>query len=327
MSPAVSAAAAGLTSTHSTLAPSRAKATAVALPLPQPGPIDPAPTTIATLPSSRSGMPCPLFRRHPEVRGAKRRASKDAAPWLTVLRGPLRGHLGMTAGDCYLYLSFPFRIERAQLGLEDLAVVVLRQALDEHVILRPLEARDRTKAQGIEFRAVGGPSHIGDDDLAPFRIRPADHRGLAHVLVLEQHFLDLARIDVGAAGDDHVLGAVLEREIALRVERADVAGVQPAAAQRCRARFRVAPITRHHHVAAAQNLPGLAGRQLAVLRVGDLDFDARIRPAGGRQPVEPARIAASRDLLTRERADRHRALALAVDLRQPRAESFQRLLG
>jgi hypothetical protein len=34
----------------------RANATAVALPLPQPGPIDPAPTTSATLPLSRSAI-------------------------------------------------------------------------------------------------------------------------------------------------------------------------------------------------------------------------------------------------------------------------------
>src|SRR5262249_42981152 len=59
MIPAVSSAAAEFKSTQNTLAPSRAKRTAVALPLPQPGPIDPAPTTIATLPLSRSGMLCP----------------------------------------------------------------------------------------------------------------------------------------------------------------------------------------------------------------------------------------------------------------------------
>src|SRR6266542_5961225 len=108
MSPAVSAAAAGLTSTHSTRAPSRAKATAVALPLPQPGPIDPAPTTIATLPSSRSGMPCPLFRRHPEVRGAKSRASKDAAPWLAVLRGAA-SRPPQDDGRRLLFIFYPFR--------------------------------------------------------------------------------------------------------------------------------------------------------------------------------------------------------------------------
>src|SRR5689334_2124134 len=54
MIPTVSSAAAGFRSTQKTCAPSRAKVTAVALPLPQPGPIDPAPTTIATLPLSRS---------------------------------------------------------------------------------------------------------------------------------------------------------------------------------------------------------------------------------------------------------------------------------
>src|SRR5450631_2903815 len=50
----VSSAAAPLRSTQNTCAPSRAKVTAVALPLPQPGPIEPAPTTIAVLPLSRS---------------------------------------------------------------------------------------------------------------------------------------------------------------------------------------------------------------------------------------------------------------------------------
>src|SRR4051794_31145496 len=50
----VSSAAAPLRSTQNTCAPARAKVTAVALPLPQPGPIEPAPTTIAVLPLSRS---------------------------------------------------------------------------------------------------------------------------------------------------------------------------------------------------------------------------------------------------------------------------------
>src|SRR6516225_4624072 len=53
---AVSSAAARLISAQNTRAPSRAKATAVALPLPQPGPIEPAPTTSATFPLSRSTM-------------------------------------------------------------------------------------------------------------------------------------------------------------------------------------------------------------------------------------------------------------------------------
>src|SRR3984957_17724116 len=50
----VSSAAAALRSTQNTRAPSRANVTAVALPLPQPGPIEPAPTTSAVFPLSRS---------------------------------------------------------------------------------------------------------------------------------------------------------------------------------------------------------------------------------------------------------------------------------
>src|SRR3954465_11702379 len=53
MIPTVASAAAALRSTQNPRAPWRANVTAVALPLPQPGPIEPAPTTIATLPLRR----------------------------------------------------------------------------------------------------------------------------------------------------------------------------------------------------------------------------------------------------------------------------------
>ena len=61
ISPTVSSAAARFRSTHSTLAPSRAKVTAVHLPLPQPGPLEPAPTTIATLSFRRPAISSSAF--------------------------------------------------------------------------------------------------------------------------------------------------------------------------------------------------------------------------------------------------------------------------
>src|SRR5256885_15784257 len=123
---AVSSAAERLTSTQNTFAPSRAQATAVALPLPQPGPIDPAPTIIATL----------SFRR--------------------LATGPLPS----------------FRVLLAQVGFQNLAVVVLRQRIDEHIILRPLEARDLAEAKFIEFVRARIADHIGDHDFAPLGMRP-----------------------------------------------------------------------------------------------------------------------------------------------------------
>ena len=50
--PRVSSARSATESASKTLAPSRANRTEVALPLPMPGPLDPAPATIAALPSS-----------------------------------------------------------------------------------------------------------------------------------------------------------------------------------------------------------------------------------------------------------------------------------
>src|ERR1044072_5838879 len=118
---AVSSAAARLTSTQNTFAPSRAQATAVALPLPQPGPIEPAPTINATL----------SFRR--------------------LATGPLPS----------------LRVELAQFGFQDLAVIIFRQRIDEHVILRPLEARDLAQTQFVQFAGRHLADHIGDDDLPP----------------------------------------------------------------------------------------------------------------------------------------------------------------
>ena len=90
----------------------------------------------------------------------------------------------------------------------------------------------------------------------------------------QQHLLDLARIDVHAAADDQVLGAVLQREVAVRVEAADVAGVQPAAAQRLGGGLGLVPVAGHHHVAPDQDLADLAGGELAVVVVDDADLDA-----------------------------------------------------
>src|SRR3954447_2066868 len=217
------------------------------------------------------------------------------------------------------------RVELAQFGLQDLAVIVLRERVDEHVILRPLEARDFTEAQLVELARLHVPDHVGDDDLAPFGVRPADDRSFAHAAVLEQHLLDLTRIDVRAARDDHVLGPIFQRDVTVRIEHADIARVQPAAAQRLRGRIGIFPVARHDHVAAANDLTGLAGRQRVVLRVRNLHVEARVGAPRRAEPFEPARMLAVRDVLAGQHRDGHRALALPVDLRQPRPEAVERM--
>ena len=60
----------------------------------------------------------------------------------------------------------------------------------------------------------------------------ADDRDLAHAGMAREHVLDLERVDVLAARDDHVVEPAVEPEVAVLVEPADVAGVVPAVADR-----------------------------------------------------------------------------------------------
>ena len=106
----------------------------------------------------------------------------------------------------------------------------------------------------------------------------------------------------------------------LRVERAEIAGVQPAAAQRRRRRLRQVPVAGHDGVAAHHDFADLAGRQRPVVGIDDGDLDSGAREADG----DHARFVAGGDRRGEQRlghgGDGAGALALAVAVPQPRAE-------
>src|SRR5690554_828624 len=124
------------------------------------------------------------------------------------------------------------RGETPDLFLAHLAERGLRQRVDEDDVLRMLEAGDavlqqREHAVGVD-RAARAPDDDGDHHLAPVIVGAAHDRGFLDVGRLDQHVLDLGRIDVLAARDDHVLLAAVDPEEAVGVEVPDVAGVEPA---------------------------------------------------------------------------------------------------
>ena len=82
---------------------------------------------------------------------------------------------------------------------------------------------------GVERRAFARDDPRGRR-LAPALGRHAGDRRLGDVGVLAQHRLEVARIEVEAAADDHVLAAVDQRQKAVVVEAADVAGADEALA-------------------------------------------------------------------------------------------------
>ena len=86
-------------------------------------------------------------------------------------------------------------------------------------------------AHGVGDRLrIGGGIKFEDrmHALAELRIGKADHDAGAHVRMRGYRGLDLGRIDIGAAAQDHVGEPVAEIEVALGIEPADVAERFPA---------------------------------------------------------------------------------------------------
>ncbi len=63
----------------------------------------------------------------------------------------------------------------------------------------------------------------GLDRLTPLVVGDAEHGGIGHRLVLDQHLLDLGRVDVDPTRDDHVGGPVGQEHPPVFVHPADVA--------------------------------------------------------------------------------------------------------
>src|SRR5258705_13594200 len=80
--------------------------------------------------------------------------------------------------------------------------------------------------------------------------------------------LDLDRGDVLATGDDDVLGAILDYDLAALIEHADIAGMKPAAGKGLPGGLFVLEIALHHDIAAEHHLAG----GLAIARHGPHGF-------------------------------------------------------
>ena len=157
---------------------------------------------------------------------------------------------------------------------------------------------------------------LGDDDergdhLAPLVVGDADDGDLGDGRVAEDGVLHLDRGDVLAAGDDHVLLAVGDGQVAAVVDRAAVAGVEPAAVQRLGRGVRVLPVAGEDGVALRQHLAGLAG----------LQPDAQRRHAGPGQLLRPLLRLEVVELRARPvDGEQRRGLGEAVDLVELPAE-------
>jgi hypothetical protein len=163
---------------------------------------------------------------------------------------------------------------------------------------------------------------LGHDDrrdgFAEVAMRHADHGGFEHPRQFVEIGLDLLGIHVVAAGDDQVLAASDDRQIAIGIPFADVAGAEPSVVGEFLARLLGhAPVPGEHVRAAHLDCTDLAGRAWQAVFGDDPHVDTRQRqPDGACDPVAVVGIG-------RE----HHGLAHAVALENARGRCAARTAG
>lgn len=156
---------------------------------------------------------------------------------------------------------------RAQLEFLDLPGRRLRQLAEPHR-LRNLVCGEQQPAVRDDL-LLGRRHSVAQLDerarhLAPLRIRQRDDGRDRDGRMPVQRVLDLDARDVLAARDDDVLAAVLDADVAVGRQHAQVARVEPAARERLVGRMRVLQVALHADVAAEHDLAD----RLAVGRHG-----------------------------------------------------------
>src|SRR5437879_13684466 len=120
--------------------------------------------------------------------------------------------------------------------------------------MRRLEMREAVAGEGDELRIGGGGPWLQDDvgirRLAPFFVRQADDRDLLHSRVAQQNPFHLEAGDVLAAADDHVLDAVADLDVAIRVETRRIAGMYPPVTDDSLRLLRIFVVPLHARIAA-----------------------------------------------------------------------------
>ena len=149
------------------------------------------------------------------------------------------------------------------------------------------------------------------DRLAPALVGDPEDRGLQHERVGVEGLLDLGAVHVLAAGDDHVLRAVEQEQVAVVVEAAHVAGPVPAVAQHRRGLLRLVPVAGHDVRALHGHLTGLTVGQRSAVGAADHDLDAHHRLTGRAAPV-----AVDEPLLVAEAGHQRRRLGGAVEVHE-----------
>ena len=177
---------------------------------------------------------------------------------------------------------------------------------------------------------IGAQHHAGLDRLAPALIRYTDDRTIGNRRMLHQHVLNLSRIDVLAARNDHILNSIVDEQIAI-TQIAGIAGAKPAALiivslpalrERLHGSGRVTPIAQHILRGPDPNFADVAiGTGIAGFGIDNTQIDASTGAAGGAQQrfLWAFRVM----VLRRQIRDRAGRLGQTIDLQKAALKGMQ----
>ena len=158
----------------------------------------------------------------------------------------------------------------------------------------------RSSADGAGTVARDDEAH---DPLAVLGIGRPDRRRVPDGRVAVQHLVDLAGHDVLAAADDDVLLAIGDVHVAVGVDVADVARVEPAVGERRGGLLRPLLVAGHHVLAAQADLARGADADRLVVLVEDRELVAD-RDADRADPPVAVVLAEAPDAGRRMRIER-----------------------
>src|SRR5205085_7811339 len=119
------------------------------------------------------------------------------------------------------------RLKVAQRALENFSRRVSRKLFKEHDLARHFVACEMLLDVVLEVVLADGSGSFGNHErleaLSEFLVVDTDHRCFAHDRMIGKQVFDLARKNVLAAGDNHVVVATIDEQKTVFVEVPDIA--------------------------------------------------------------------------------------------------------
>src|SRR5580704_1040421 len=186
------------------------------------------------------------------------------------------------------FLIYPETL--AQNPFQYLAAAVFRQ-----LVVRQFDATwnlvigERSTTMCDQFTLAQSLSRLSRDasghEFAPLRIRYAKDRCFTDRRVLVDDGLDLARIDIFTAGNDHVLETIEDIKIPVCIPVAEVSRAKEAVSERLHGFSRIIPIAAHDVCASSHQFAMTPGFKFLSRLVHDPQVDSRARSPARHEPV------------------------------------------